>query len=118
EEAATMCGIAGVWNVEGRADLARLHALSRLLRHRGPDDEGIVLLDPASGAFLTLGGPDTPADVYASPFRWAAGRRGPEGRVAREAQFPLALLHRRLSIVDLSPGGHHPMRHADGRPRL
>ena len=62
-----MCGIAGLWERSGRADLGRLHQMSRLLRHRGPDDEGIVLLDPGNGQAFTLGGPDTPRDVYASP---------------------------------------------------
>jgi asparagine synthase (glutamine-hydrolysing) len=107
-----MCGIAGLFEPGGRADLGRLHRMSRLLRHRGPDDEGIVLLDPGGGQSLTLGGPDTPADAYASPLPYAPGRnRGAQ----REARFALGLLHRRLSIVDLSPGGHQPMCDAGGR---
>jgi len=53
-----MCGIAGVLDREGRVDLGRLHQMSRLLRHRGPDDEGVTLIDP-DGAAHALGGPGT-----------------------------------------------------------
>ena len=52
-----MCGIAGVVLQEGRIDLGRLRRMSELLRHRGPDDEGMVLLDPEGGHSLTLAGP-------------------------------------------------------------
>ena len=60
-----MCGIAGLWDPDGRADLGRLHLMSGLMRHRGPDDEGVVLLDPAGG-FACLGGADTPREVFTS----------------------------------------------------
>ena len=63
-----MCGINGEFHYrEGQADAARVRAVARAQRHRGPDD----------------------ADV------WARG--------------PIGLGHRRLSIVDLSPGGRQPM---------
>ena len=107
-----MCGIAGMLDRGGRADLGRLQRMSTLLRHRGPDDEGIVLLDARSGAWLTLGGADTPADGYASAVRYAPGRH--DGDIAR-ASYGVGLAHRRLSIVDLSPSGHQPMSRADGR---
>ena len=41
-----MCGIAGLYDSLGRADLGRLHHMGQQLRHRGPDDEGMVLIDP------------------------------------------------------------------------
>ena len=66
-----MCGIAGTLHPQGRVELGRLQLMSRLLRHRGPDDEGIALIELASGRALTLGGPDTPAEVYASPQRYS-----------------------------------------------
>ncbi|MDA3942766.1 MAG: asparagine synthase (glutamine-hydrolyzing) [Bacteroidetes bacterium] len=42
--------------------------------------------------------------------------RGPDDAgVWRDPDMPIALAHRRLSIVDLSPEGHQPMVSADGR---
>ncbi|MGH7741508.1 MAG: asparagine synthase (glutamine-hydrolyzing) [Candidatus Eiseniibacteriota bacterium] len=106
-----MCGIAGVLTRDGRADLGRLHQMSRLMRHRGPDDEGLVLID-RSGAVHPMGGPDTPREVYASSIPYTPGHaRGLDA----SAHYTVGLLHRRLSIVDLSPSGHQPLSDASGR---
>jgi asparagine synthase (glutamine-hydrolysing) len=112
-----MCGIAGILTRDGRLDLDRLHAFSRLLRHRGPDDEGIAVFDPDQGVSLTLGGVDTPDDAYKSPLRYAPGRSEARGGAVRrpaEARFRVGLVNRRLSILDLSPAGHGPMCDAEG----
>jgi asparagine synthase (glutamine-hydrolysing) len=107
-----MCGIAGLYDRHGRADLGRLQAMSRLMCERGPDDEGLVLIDPVGGQSFTHGGADTPANVFRSGLAWAPG-------VARGAQatarYGVALAHRRLSIVDLEPTGHQPLCERDGR---
>src|SRR5438552_18500412 len=107
-----MCGIAGLFRNDGRIDLGRLHHMVRLLRHRGPDDEGMVLIDPLRGAALPLGGPDTPRDVYSSPYRWSPGHHPLDPDAG---EFRVALANRRLAIVDLSPSGHQPMCDAEGR---
>lgn len=120
-----MCGIAGVMDLQGGANLGRLQQMSRLLRHRGPDDEGLVLLDAGSGRWITMGGADTPAEVLTSQHRYAPGHRGAPGAGAGEAVEhrdtgmdgappAIGLLHRRLSIVDLSPAGHQPMCDREG----
>jgi asparagine synthase (glutamine-hydrolysing) len=69
-----MCGIAGIFGDDGH-DERVVHAMTRVLAHRGPDDDGI----------------------------WV------------DAEVGIALGHRRLAVVDLSPGGHQPMQSADGR---
>lgn len=73
-----MCGITGFWQLEpfdrDRAG-ARVAAMAKAIRHRGPDDSGVWIDE--------------------------------EGRIA--------LGHRRLSIVDLSPEGRQPMVSRSGR---
>ncbi|HEV2106115.1 MAG TPA: asparagine synthase (glutamine-hydrolyzing) [Candidatus Eisenbacteria bacterium] len=106
-----MCGIAGLFDRAGRADLGRLRLMSELMRHRGPDDEGLVLVDPRGGQSVAHGGADTPAAVFTSGLPWAPGRvRGD----AASAVHGLGLVHRRLAIVDLQPTGHQPQCDADG----
>jgi len=106
-----MCGIAGIWEADGRVDLGRLHQLSKLMRHRGPDDEGLILVESTTGRISTLGGPDTPTDVFRAPLPWAPGRTHPG---AGASGAGVGLLHRRLAIVDLTPSGHQPLSDSTG----
>jgi asparagine synthase (glutamine-hydrolysing) len=110
-----MCGIAGYYSPAGKpVDVAALLRVSRMLRHRGPDDEGTLLVDERGGRHF-LAGPDTPSEVRASRLAYSPSgdlRTPPAGR------FPLALLHRRLSILDLSPAGHEPMCLGAGLPAI
>ena len=85
-----MCGIAGTimhrgLSVEG----AWAERFSAVLQHRGPDDNG----------WLTL-----------QQGRILRGRGAPASGPA-----DVLLLHRRLSILDLSEGGWQPMSTRDGR---
>jgi asparagine synthase (glutamine-hydrolysing) len=84
-----MCGIAGMVWAEPAVPRACAADVLRLLAHRGPDDHGWLLL--------------TPQGVHRG--------RGDPGNVCAEA----ALLHRRLSILDLSDAGWQPMSTPDGR---
>jgi asparagine synthase (glutamine-hydrolysing) len=86
-------------------------ALGTLLRHRGPDDEGFLLLNTSTGAFQLAGGDDTPAAVYASEM-WYTPRRHVNELPYMHAN--LALVSRRLSIQDLSRAGHMPMGVREG----
>src|SRR5260221_10069922 len=97
-----MCGIAGL---VGRLDPDTPRVLARMtsaLRHRGPDDEG-YLLAGSTGA-RRFRGADTVSGIDDPPLPAVA----PDGT-------RVALGHRRLSIIDLSPGGHGPMGSADRR---
>jgi len=73
-----VCGIAGVASASGLIDLDVLTCMRDVLRHRGPDDEGM----------------------------W----RAEDGTVA--------FAHRRLSIIDLSEGGHQPMADVGGEAHV
>jgi asparagine synthase (glutamine-hydrolysing) len=83
--------------------------MTSAVRHRGPDDEGYVLLRNGSDP-LVLGGRDTPREVSGHPLPYCPVRSIDSAAGHWEA----ALGHRRLSIVDLSPAGHQPMCSADG----
>jgi asparagine synthase (glutamine-hydrolysing) len=85
-----LCGIAGSVTVQAGAELGRLApTLLRRLEHRGPDDYG----------WLTL---------FRESVRLGRGEPGP-------GPVETLLLHRRLSILDLSTAGWQPMGMPDGR---
>ncbi len=85
-----MCGIAGFITRNGHADAQRIPAVLQQLRHRGPDDHG----------YLLFGG-----GKVESQRTGALSIENPE----------VILLHRRLSIIDLSESGWQPMSSRDGR---
>jgi len=91
-----VCGISVILDPRARADvLQRLRAMHEPIRHRGPDGEGVLLIDPA----LT-------------PHRFA------DFRASGDAGAPRALAgfaFRRLSILDLSDAASQPMASHDGR---
>lgn len=101
-----MCGIAAYYHQDGitRQRLHELLAAMTGLRHRGPDGEGIVLINSQSGEQWRLKTPATPTDLACDLL--------PEEY--QEGQADLFLAHRRLSIFDLSSAGHQPMSDATG----
>jgi asparagine synthase (glutamine-hydrolysing) len=100
-----MCGIFGMWRQDGRAlDLAALERAGTALRHRGPDDEGYLLVQTGSGRVELCGGPVTPPALGLPRLSAFAGET-----------FDLAFVFRRLAILDLSPAGHQPMCSPDRR---
>jgi asparagine synthase (glutamine-hydrolysing) len=55
-------------------------------------------------------------DAIAEQMAASLAHRGPDDQgVWHDAEIATALVHRRLSIIDLSPAGHQPMISADGR---
>ena len=56
------------------------------------------------------------SDAIAERMALSLSHRGPDDQgIWRDAEAGAALVHRRLSIIDLSPAGHQPMLSADGR---
>lgn len=107
-----MCGISALITLDGAGVTeADIRLMTAAVRHRGPDDEGFALFGD-DGEPVLLAGADTPESVltatlpYSPATRDAAPVRGP---------VRVALGHRRLSILDLSPAGHEPMCTPDRR---
>jgi asparagine synthase (glutamine-hydrolysing) len=100
-----MCGIFGILTSDPRGvDPGAVGRAVAALRHRGPDDEGYALFARRGGEPAVCGGPDSDPRLALPPLSSAADRG-----------FDIALGHRRLSILDLSPAGHQPMSSPDGR---
>lgn len=99
-----MCGISGIYNLKigEPADCLLLKDMTDVLRHRGPDDEGYVLLNSDDGAYKELIGADTVSELKNNFQDISSLNNVPH-------HFDVAFGHRRLSIIDLSSSGHQPM---------
>ena len=98
-----MCGIAGIVKLKGgTVDTTAFMRALTVMRHRGPDDEGSLLLNVSSGRFEERGGPDTAEELHLADLRSPGKTRA-----------DLAFGNRRLSIIDLSPKGHQPISNED-----
>jgi asparagine synthase (glutamine-hydrolysing) len=96
-----MCGISGFINFSNanRIGVQQLLEASRILAHRGPDDEGFVLFSAENEAF----------PCYSKEFK--KPELQPQSRLTGELDkrsWKLGFMHRRLSIIDLLPEGHQP----------
>ncbi len=98
-----MCGISGILLNYSRPINHEIVQINNLLKHRGPDDEGYVLIN--SEGVQPFAGKDTPAEAFQNQNLYC-----PNELIANATNPSfLALGHRRLSIIDLSANGHQPM---------
>jgi asparagine synthase (glutamine-hydrolysing) len=88
-----MCGICGEINFNKGVWIGSIQRMCKVLTHRGPDDEGMVLIK----------GNQNYEVKNSSEF------------TRDENGYEVALGHRRLSIIDLSEAGHQPMCNEDGK---
>lgn len=96
-----MCGIAALYEPSAPAWLPEVaRRMTRAVRHRGPDGEGLLFFAPTSGAAVAVTTDETPPGVH--------------GAAEAPAGATFALGHRRLSILDLSTAGHQPMSDREG----
>jgi asparagine synthase (glutamine-hydrolysing) len=96
-----MCGIAGIFN-ERCIDPYLLKQMSQTIRHRGPDDEGYILYN-LNNISCDCKGNDT-----ISNFKILD-----DISCQHKDKYTLGMVHRRLSIIDLTAMGHQPMRYMD-----
>lgn len=101
-----MCGISGIAGIHP-VDYSVLHKMSNSIRHRGPDDEGFLLVD-AEKKIIHAHGDDSVSEVKNRPHILSF----------QNQKFRLGLVHRRLSIIDLSAHGHQPMPYANGKIQI
>jgi asparagine synthase (glutamine-hydrolysing) len=97
-----MCGISGIIfrnNSQNAMDLAL--KMSRAIRHRGPDGEGLLAISENS---------ITPYKTSESEqFKGNAASYIPKQEYTSEVNCFAAFAHRRLAIIDLNDTGHQPM---------
>jgi asparagine synthase (glutamine-hydrolysing) len=110
-----MCGIAGVFgSIDGTVSLDTFARMVTMIEHRGPDDEGYLILARDGEALVPTpcSGDATPDTVIAAHHLTALSSLTSDDCETRRTGL---LGHRRLSILDLSAAGHQPMRYLDDR---
>ena len=100
-----MCGINGIITDDIRIK-KKILLLNDLLSHRGPDDEGYVLINTNSGHFDAYSGDSSVSFIK---------EKYPHISTADFENRNLIFGHRRLSIIDLSERGHGPMSDKSGK---
>lgn len=100
-----MCGIVGLWYLNQTQSVSPelIVQMTDILRHRGPNDEGYLLVNTTKNDYINCGGTDTPPALQLPDISQVNG-----------LGYDLALGFRRLSILDISSAGHQPMSNSDG----
>lgn len=102
-----MCGITGLFNFSGeKKDIFHpLMAMAQSMHHRGPDDEGYLLYNTTNRQLHALGGNTTSPETYHEDLAFKPSQNIHQ---IDPIDADIALAHKRLSIIDISPKGHQP----------
>ncbi len=96
-----MCGIFGLSGI-ARIKYDRLKEVSKILSHRGPDDEGILMFNSENSFHKEFRGEDTIPEIEFHPL-------------SEHENYNSCFIHRRLSIIDISSSGHQPISYDSGK---
>lgn len=100
-----MCGIAGIVSKNNSVSLKdAVFAMSQSIKHRGPDGEGFAFFSNKISVPV-YSNETPPVNKESKSFIY-----NPSVFINElDENYSFALAHRRLSIIDLSEGGHQPM---------
>ncbi|NQV97647.1 MAG: hypothetical protein HQ486_07610 [Acidimicrobiaceae bacterium] len=107
-----MCGISVLLGKPGINVAPFIHAMTEIVRHRGPDDEGYLFSeDKFDSTPVNWGGDDTPENLFRDS---ASG--GLSGHIGHRTHLiaEVAMSHRRLAITDVSDASHQPFVNSAG----
>lgn len=100
-----MCGICGIYNINSEPiNKEYLLKMGKLIHHRGPDDEGYLLVNTTEKKIIHCHAEDT-IEEFKSTLPY----------ILSDFDANIGLGFRRLSIIDLSAAGHQPMTDFDKR---
>ena len=101
-----MCGISVVFQKHNLNNEIYQDFISSLrkINHRGPDDEGVILINTNTNAYKIIRTEYTHLDISNLSDLSSVNLN----------EYNLILGHKRLSIIDLSIAGHQPMQGNDG----
>ena len=106
-----MCGIGALVSISRLVSPEWAREMAQVVAHRGPDGEGFAAVEGDDLRVRPFGGPGTPAQCMTGALPYLPRLVANED----DSGVRAILLHRRLSIVDLSPSGHQPMCYDDQR---
>ncbi len=96
-----MCGISGIISKDLGFQKSLL-AMNRLIKHRGPDDEGFIYLN--NNKIVHLAGEETnPLSIIQHSLADS------KIEIYSPKNAIVGIAHRRLSIIDITAQGHQPM---------
>jgi len=90
-----MCGVIGYLSFSKKVDVKTFYDCHLKIKHRGPDDEGFVIID--NNQYISLKGNDT------------SNRLNHLDHILDKKETSFIFGQRRLSIIDLSYHGHQPV---------
>ncbi len=99
-----MCGINGIITANNELKKKIVQA-NDLLKHRGPDDEGYVVINRSNSEAVQYSGNDSTEAIK---------NKYPAFNISENSVNEVIFAHRRLSIIDLSENGHCPMSDTGG----